>query len=410
MIDYFSATITGVRLDDLISQFEFIDNINLKTGEIVVDKYGTITKTANIGELQLQVRIASQNNFKIYLKGSIHKYHTGNYISEGYNYSDFGYSDICDAINHITDVINIEPSQIKLHQLEFGLNIKTKENPSFIIEQILSHKGRSFEQRDYLGNGHLIRFNRERYSIKIYNKGLQYGLQQNLLRIEIKVNKMAYFEGVIFNKFEISNMDNLMHLKLYDSFFNALINILGELILTDDRISPVKISNTKHRAFFTSASNSRYWSKLRNLSDSKTFKRTSRRFEDIRIKYAPDDLKFQLQEELISKFNEIIKNVPFSPLSKTTKKSDFHTHIGSEYNTPLRRCVACGRDISIQKTNSLFCSELRFGSKVKQCRNIISNLKVREKRYYPQQTLFNVDFFLTPELQRLKSIAFKSLI
>lgn len=75
-----------------------------------------------------------------------------------------------------------------------------------------------------------------------------------------------------------------------------------------------------------------------------------------------------------------------------------------------RLYVTCGRDISNQKSKSWYCSELRYGNEVKRCRNKVSNLKVREGRNYPQLTLFNIDEFLSPELQRLKSIAFKSLI
>ena len=135
-----------------------------------------------------------------------------------------------------------------------------------------------------------------------------------------------------------------------------------------------------------------------------------RKLDDIRLRYAPDDLKKHLQESLQNKFTDIMKNVPFSPMAKHNTMSNFHTHIVSESNTSKRLCVTCGRDISTQKSNSWFCSELRYGNEVKRCRNKVSNLKVRENRYYPQQTLFDVDSYLTPELQRLKSIAFKTLI
>lgn len=410
MIDYLSANIVGIPLDDWISNFDFTDRINLQTGEIIIDKYGVITKTANVGEFELQIRITSQNHCKVYLKGSLHKYYTGSYITEGYNHSDFSYSNVCEAIHQISQVMNVTPSQIILHQLEFGLNIHTKENPSFVIEQILSHKGMPFEQRDFIGKGKLIRVNRERYSVKIYNKGLQYDLPNHILRVEIKVNKMAYFQGVTFKDYKISTMSDLLNFTLYDSFLSALISTLRELVFTDDRISIKEIPNEKERSFFKDASNTRYWSKQRILSDSKTFNRKVRKLDDIRLRYAPDDLKGNLQESLQNKFADIIKNVAFSPMSKHNTMSNFHTHIVSEYDTPTRLCVTCGRDISNQKSNSWFCSQLRYGNEVKRCRNIISNLKVRENRFYPQTTLFDVDSFLTPELQRLKSIAFKTLI
>jgi hypothetical protein len=409
MIDYLSANIVGIPLDDWISNFEFTDRINLQTGEIIIDKYGVITKTAKIGEFELQIR-TSQNLCKVYLKGSLHKYYTGNYITEGYNHTDFSYSSVCEAIHQISHVMNVTPSQIILHQLEFGLNIHTKENPSFVIEQILSHKGMPFERRDFLGKGKLIRFNRERYSVKIYNKGLQYDLPQNILRVEIKVNKMAHFQGVTFKDYKISTMSDLLNFTLYESFLTALISTLRELIFTDDRISINEIHNGKERSFFKEASNSRYWTKQRILSDSKTFNRKMRKLDDIRLRYAPNDLKKHLQESLQNKFTDIIKNVPFSPMAKHNTMSNFHTHIVSESNSSKRLCVTCGRDISNQKSNSWFCSELRYGNEVKRCRNKVSNLKVRENRYYPQQTLFDVDLYLTPELQRLKSIAFKTLI
>ena len=39
----------------------------------------------------------------------------------------------------------------------------------------------------------------------------------------------------------------------------------------------------------------------------------------------------------------------------------------------VRRCLTCGRDITDQRTGSVYCSELRYGKDAKRCRNKASN-------------------------------------
>lgn len=411
MIDFLSMDIIHTAPALLTSQLDFTEPINSVTGEVIPDHYGVFTKTATMGAFQIQIKTyRNSNDSRITIKGSLHKHHSGNYIAEGYNYSDFDYFGICNAIHHLCNTLKISPDNFIPHQKEFGLNIPTAIAPYQIIEQIISHKGKEYELRKFNEAGYLIRFNRERYSIKIYDKGLQYDLPDNILRFEIKANKMAYFNCKDFEGCQIVTLADLLNIDIYSKLKNKLLQTLNELIFTDDRVNPKDIIKQKDRAFFKEATNPRFWAKLRRESDSKTFNRQMQRFDSLRVRYAPNDIKNELSLLLDSKFEKLFQNVPFSPQLETLELSTFHTHIVGELRTTNQRdCLTCGRDISGQRPGSNYCSESKHGREVKKCRNKVSNLRVHELRFYPGATLFNVDEFLQPEYRRLKSIALKTL-
>ena len=410
MADFICADI-DIEPAVLTAKLDFYEPTNPDTGEVIPDHYGVFTKTATIGAFQITIKTYHNRPPRIKMTGSLHKYYTGNFVGEGENYSDFGFTDICTAIHNLCDTLKIAPDKFIIHQIEFGLNVRTLIPPYLIINQILSHKGIEYELRKFNGVGYLIRFNREQYSIKIYDKGLQYGLIDNLLRFEVKVNKMAYFKCKEFEGCQIVTLADLLNFDIYSKLKNKLLHIVTELIFTDDRVNVKAIAKTKDRLFFKEATNPRYWIKLRRESYSKTFNRQMQRFDTIRVHYAPDDIKKELSILLDSKFNTLFQNVPFSPKLVNAEMSHFHTHIGGELRTTTQRqCLTCGRDISGQRPGSYYCSELLHGREVKKCRNRVSNLKVHEMRYYPGATLFNVDEYLQPEYRRLKTILVKTLI
>lgn len=57
-----------------------------------------------------------------------------------------------------------------------------------------------------------------------------------------------------------------------------------------------------------------------------------------------------------------------------------------------RFCQTCGQDISTQKKGSVFCSEKKFGTEAKKCRNINSNPRNNYRR--KEQRIYGGGFLL----------------
>ena len=60
------------------------------------------------------------------------------------------------------------------------------------------------------------------------------------------------------------------------------------------------------------------------------------------------------------------------------------------HSSSTKRCLICGSDISNQQSRSLYCSEKHTGSR--KCRDKAANFMKRERRLYPQPTLFDISY------------------
>lgn len=404
MLDYISIELVGINPAQLLRNplLPFCARVNLDTGEVEADKYGVITQRAKYRELFFMVKsYEGRENVRTTIKGSLHKFAKGN------NYTDFTLSEIKHAIAELCELVGIAPRQCKNRGFEFGVNVITDLPPwAAVIPNILTHNDRPFELREFNGEGYLINFYYPNYyHIKVYDKSLQYGLGSNILRFEIHAEKMAYFKT---KGLAIENLSDLLNTSIYCSLKDIALKTFDSLIFTDDRIQLNMLTDVERRRF-NEFSNPRYWS-------LPTANRTQRQrakiqFNDLRIKYAPDDMKNNLRDLIESKWESLIQSsVTISPYLTNTGLLQFHTYINEDIVTPQRSCLTCGRDISKQRPGSMYCSEALHGREVKKCRNIVSNLLQHDKRRYPGVTLFNVDEYLQPKFRRLKAIGLKTLI
>ena len=73
----------------------------------------------------------------------------------------------------------------------------------------------------------------------------------------------------------------------------------------------------------------------------------------------------------ISKLVYVLENVASSDI--------FQRH-AKQAKKPPRYCISCGREITRQKSGSLFCSEKLYNKQARQCRNKDSNRRLAIKR------------------------------
>jgi hypothetical protein len=224
----------------------------------------------------------------------------------------------------------------------------------------------------------------QRYAVKIYDKGKQYQLSNDLLRIELKVIKMEQLKNVgIVTLADLLDIEKLKHLG------SNLVAMFDEILYYDTSINLKELSR-RERAIIMDGRNPAYWDDLKEQSP-KTFDYRRNRFREITNKYSKEHQQKKISQLIADKWEKLI-NVEAETLAKLTAfLNQFPEHKFSQINTSYsglipstlppqqsasnkRYCKTCKRDITEQKESSLFCSSKYVGEdRSKQCRNQDSN-------------------------------------
>ncbi len=225
---------------------------------------------------------------------------------------------------------------------------------------------------------------RDHYELKIYNKGLQYQQEKNILRFEIKVRRMIYFKK---RNISIDCLADLLNSNIYNKLESALLMALNEIVFYDSSII-LKGLPKREKTVLMNGRNPKYWTGLKD--SGKEIKKIRARFNQLVLKYGKQDIKNTIRKLIEKKLREITK-VETSTLEKINsfrlqfvaqalpeitvfETANSNTNITQNNNSnkgliqPLikRYCVSCGRDISNQKKESKFCSERLFGREAKK--------------------------------------------
>lgn len=410
--------------------------INLKTGEVKVhsNKFAK-HRHINIGIIP----IAHENGFRIQLDGSIHKFYRGE------NYSDFSFPKIKLAIDALCSSLQIDPEDTVLNNLEFSINIPLPYSTDRLFNSIISHKTNPFTNMpaSIVKKGRGIEVGYEQYFLKIYDKGAQEDLNENLLRIEVKVVKMAFFKKRHIN---IRTLSDLMNKEIYLKLKDLFLNILSELLICDYSCYTIKGLSDSDQMIIANGRNPNFWQSLKDeykkVGNTKIYSSQRRRFnskmENFRKtikKYGLDKIKDELIEISARKWDELINEEPDmlelnefdiktnppslknkAALPKRTKsqpsvksisyaKSEQNHTIDKSgncsSNTNERKCLVTGADISDQKPGSKFVNAEKAGGELEahRIRNAHSNPrnKLRERiiRQIPKQMiLLNPNIYL----------------
>lgn len=237
-----------------------------------------------------------------YVKNSLHKSY--NILKTGieHNFNDFTYSSICEEIDYLgSKLVDLDKSRIT--QLEFGLNILIDIPAEFLIRRnILMHKLKGANHnRQYYGKGELKQFDYYNYVLKIYDKAKQYGLNANMLRLEVKFTKSKDFQALgIFN---IKDLNDKLKLR---KLFLLLLERFDELTIIDDYLDSwltLKDLNTLKRYV-----NPSYWEVDLIDKTRQTKLRHKKKFEAILNKYNLLKTKSILRSLLIQKFIYLINH------------------------------------------------------------------------------------------------------
>jgi hypothetical protein len=136
-----------------------------------------------------------------------------------------------------------------LQNIEIGANIVLGFDPQLFLKWLLYHNNKLF---DYMHERHSAQVKHSRYILKIYNKSFQYGMSENVLRVELKYLKMHDLKPLGIVTFSDIGEETLQkaHLLLVEKF--------DEVMAYDDTIRKEELS-AKALSMLPNYSNPNYW-------------------------------------------------------------------------------------------------------------------------------------------------------
>lgn len=247
--------------------------------------------------LNLEVRISPK---EATVKGSIHKFLNSYLDGEEHNHNDFDIRDLKFALEELINSLDIHPERTSITNLEFGFNIEVDEDPKTIIMHDLQmFNFRDHNRKDnFSGRGDYKEFQITDYIVKVYNKSKQYGLDKNILRIELK-----FTNARVLNRLGIFNLNDINKTETLKLLFNFFMETFNKLHIVDDfsecKNIPVKVKNRLHIL-----TNPNFWNKARSSRMKETLKREYNRLIK---KYNLDRKKGVLGEKIQSKYTEMMR-------------------------------------------------------------------------------------------------------
>jgi hypothetical protein len=405
MIDYINIEIINTAPEILTNNrlLNFGNMVNTESGEVIQKRHGYLNKVAMYKNLKIEISTNLKTKFStINITGSIHKYAQNNT-----NHQDFNFANVKETINELCNTLHLNPSNCLLHHIEFGLNINPVHSTTDILNSIILCKGIDYEKKEFNNTGYLKSFEFSQYKIKIYDKGKQYDLNNNLLRFEVKVQRMQYLHS---KGIKINTLYDLTTSLFYTDLLKVIISNIDNILFYDYRIEQLQILNKNHLLIMAKGANPQYWIKLKNLVSANTFYKKVNEFKNLVSKYAPTDLQTELKNIVETKWNNLLNTCTNLPSVENNKVVRIYTNIVSKNIQPPKYCLSCGKDISHQKSNSKYCRFKINGKENKDCKNLATNFFEHDLRLYPkhQLHLLEIDNYLQPDRLRLKQIEFKN--
>ena len=203
--------------------------------------------------------------------------------------------DITETIAHLCGVLDISPHVCTLQNIEIGVNNVVTFAPFDFLKGVLYHRNDYSPTIKHEGN--YIQFEHAQYYIKLYNKGRQYELPNNVIRVEIKVMKM---QKLIEAGINISTLADINESTLKQAF-NLLYNEFNEVIYYDYSLKTEGLTEAKQRKVLESQ-NRTFWKGL-----DRQQKKNSRKQLSSLIDKHSDNYKGQIQRQMIAGYNATIE-------------------------------------------------------------------------------------------------------
>lgn len=251
-IDYTKLLILDFCPDKLLNNnplLSFFDKVESSTG--LLGKY----KIAKYRGLLFKVYYGTEtNNYqrRITIEGSLHKY----WNNGKHNFNDFGINELKNVLNDLELKFGINPTNCYINQIEIGINLKVPFIVHNFLNNCIMHKKKRFKWHKTKGKGHFLIAEYQRYNFKVYDKAtryknLNYQINDEILRIEIKYRNLEDLR----TKYKIFYLEDLLNFGL-EKFIPILIEKWEEVIFFEDEV----FANTKDEMKYN---NVNFWENLK---------------------------------------------------------------------------------------------------------------------------------------------------
>ena len=148
----------------------------------------------------------------------------------------------------------IDPFTSKINTIEFGVNVELPFPVAQLLDNLICYKNKPFT-RDTRSKTPYYECRFQRFTVKLYDKGKQRGLDGNLLRVEVKVAKMVYFDktGVHLN-----TLADLLTVANYRPLGALLMDTFNRILFDDPTINPDALT-AREREIYQNGRNPRFW-------------------------------------------------------------------------------------------------------------------------------------------------------
>ncbi len=199
------------------------------------------------------------NNHTI-IKGSIHKLRNERLGKGDQNYNSFSNEDAIQELKELHQVLKIDPKCAIIQNIEVGVNIEVDFNVTqFLKENIIDHSMKPPSTRTKKNNGYVITFDVSEGIIKLYDKGRQYGVDKEIIRIERKfrVNR------AIYKKAQIKTVEDLLNPDKLNTLTRCLVDVLQKANIIDTMLLPNDLTH-KQRNVLANGINPSFWTNYHN--------------------------------------------------------------------------------------------------------------------------------------------------
>lgn len=301
---------------------------------------------------------------------------------KGYNGTNFTIGNIDEVRNYLELLFDCKAQQMIFNNIEFGVNTKPLFASKLFLKGLLFHKNKEFE---YRFNGSFAQSIHQQYYIKIYDKAKQYGMEGNVLRVELKIVKSEYLKQLGIISFEDINTNTLSNAK------ELLLTAFNEVVYYDYTIDKKNLTNSQKQSL-NNYSNPRYW--LHTLKPIHR-DRPKKKLQYFIVNYS-DNLKAEIYKNIVKKCVTI--NSYLKPKKDGLKKQKCVTINSSSIGINItqtttkkqpRICLITGINISMQKEDSFLLSHTGLKHLIKT--DIKQFKKVINKYIYPKYRFSDIE-------------------
>ena len=274
-----------------------------------------------------------------------------------HNANNFKAIDCINVLTEIKETFNLPVNELKILNIEFGLNAISPNQCKDLITFIYFHKKNQFYNlRDLQfakisykpkNNGTANTYKQ----IKFYAKGLQFPKYAdiNTFRYEVKSKRSNYIKSL-----NIKTYADLLQFETYNRFAENLIKEFNEILIIDAD-NTMQNLNDKEKEKLEKYLNPITWNKYLQGSRN-SFTKHKKKYLELLDK-TENNIHTNLKIIIQNKLNELKKGAILTPQQKTKRGAILTINIMESCTlNQNKKCLVTGLNISMQKKDSFLLS------------------------------------------------------